>query len=359
MKNLILKHSNLNQTNDTVCVYTPYEQRLETYLIPILFFIIFIVGVIGNGVLVVIFIRHPTMRSIPNTYIFSLALADLLILITCVPFTSIVYTTETYPWGEAVCKISECVKDITVGVSVFTLTALSVERYCAIANPLRKLHTKSIAKFTVTLIWIVATAFALPNLVFSGIRTRPKYDSIGRDNDTLQICYPFPEIENYEQYSIVIKFFIYYVIPLFILGYFYILMAIHLHTSTKRMPGDVQHTQGISQVRSRKHLARMVLVFVFLFFICFLPQQIFLLWFFLNPKSEEEYNEWWHALKMIGFCLSFLNSCVNPVALYCISGVFRAYFNRYLFCKGPTWSPQENSFATISFSASSTMRKRI
>lgn len=32
---------------------------------------------------------------------------------------------------------------------------------------------------------------------------------------------------------------------------------------------------------------------------------------------------------------SFLNSCVNPVALYCVSGVFRQHFNRYLCCQDP------------------------
>lgn len=32
-------------------------------------------------------------------------------------------------------------------------------------------------------------------------------------------------------------------------------------------------------------------------------------------------------------CNSFLNSCVNPVALYCVSGVFRTHFHRYLCCK--------------------------
>uniref|UniRef100_A0A1A9WR03 G-protein coupled receptors family 1 profile domain-containing protein n=1 Tax=Glossina brevipalpis TaxID=37001 RepID=A0A1A9WR03_9MUSC len=30
---------------------------------------------------------------------------------------------------------------------------------------------------------------------------------------------------------------------------------------------------------------------------------------------------------------SFLNSCINPVTLYCISGTFRAHFNRYLCCR--------------------------
>lgn len=73
-------------------------------------------------------------------YILSLALADLLVIVMCVPFTSIYYTVEYWPWGAAVCKLSETSKDISIGVSVFTLTALSAERYCAIVNPLRRLQ---------------------------------------------------------------------------------------------------------------------------------------------------------------------------------------------------------------------------
>ncbi|KAL3272478.1 hypothetical protein HHI36_013958 [Cryptolaemus montrouzieri] len=120
--------------------YTPYFQRPETYIVPVLFFIIFVLGTLGNGTLVVIFMRHRAMRNVPNTYIFSLALADLLVILTCVPFTSTLYTVESWPWGVFLCKVSEISKNISIGVSVFTLTALSVERYCAIVNPLRRLQ---------------------------------------------------------------------------------------------------------------------------------------------------------------------------------------------------------------------------
>ena len=52
-----------NQTRD----YIPYYMRLETYIVPVLFFIIFVVGIVGNGIVCVIFIRHPSMRNVPNT----------------------------------------------------------------------------------------------------------------------------------------------------------------------------------------------------------------------------------------------------------------------------------------------------
>lgn len=53
--------------NSTEVPYTPYEYRPETYIIPIVFALIFIVGVLGNGTLVIVFLKHRTMRNVPNT----------------------------------------------------------------------------------------------------------------------------------------------------------------------------------------------------------------------------------------------------------------------------------------------------
>ncbi|KAL1489190.1 hypothetical protein ABEB36_014123 [Hypothenemus hampei] len=282
------------------------------------------------------------MRSIPNTYIFSLALADLLVIVTCVPFTSVLYTVEKYPWDEVVCKLSEFVMDVSIGVSVFTLTALSVERYTAIVNPLKKFQTRPVTVLCALIIWIIAVVFALPSAIFSRIVNSP----IEKENVTIPTCDPYPAYENYAKYAVVIRAVIYYILPLIIIAIFYILMAIHLHASTKEIPGESCRGQGIAQAKARKHVARMVLIFVLLFFICFLPNHVYRLWYHLNPNSGADYNAWWHYLKMIGFCLSFLNSCVNPIALYCVSSVFRAYFNHYLFCfKDPEWRRQNYSMS--------------
>ena len=90
--------------------YIEYKDRPETYIVPIVFAIIFLVGVIGNGSLIYVLCRHKSMRSVPNTFIFNLALGDLLILIFTVPFTSTVYTLDSWPFGEFVCKASEFAK---------------------------------------------------------------------------------------------------------------------------------------------------------------------------------------------------------------------------------------------------------
>ena len=92
----------------------------------------------GNVTLVLIFARNKQLRSVPNTYILSLALGDLLVLFLSVPFVSTIYTLPSWPYGQVVCKFSEFVKDVSIGVTVFTLTALSADRYMAIVSPLPK-----------------------------------------------------------------------------------------------------------------------------------------------------------------------------------------------------------------------------
>ena len=91
--------------------YVAYDQRPETYIVPLVFGIIFLAGLIGNGCLICIFCREPSVRSsVPNTFILNLALGDLLVLFCSVPFTSTIYTFESWPYGEFVCKASEYAK---------------------------------------------------------------------------------------------------------------------------------------------------------------------------------------------------------------------------------------------------------
>lgn len=91
-------------------------------------------------VLRIVFIvnRINSKSGVFCSYILSLALADLLLIVTSVPFVSLVYTLESWPWGSTICTMSEFVKDVSIGVSVFTLTALSSDRFFAIVDPLRK-----------------------------------------------------------------------------------------------------------------------------------------------------------------------------------------------------------------------------
>jgi len=82
-------------------------------------------------------------------------------------------------------------------------------------------------------------------------------------------------------------------------------------------------------VEARKKVARLVLSFVVVFVVCWLPRHVWYFWYNFDPA---EYNMFWHVFKIVAYCLSFVNSCVNPLALYFLSRQFRRYYDRYLFC---------------------------
>ncbi|CAL8116636.1 unnamed protein product [Orchesella dallaii] len=346
---------NEHDFNDTLD-YIPYSMRPETYIVPVLFAIIFIVGVIGNGTLIVIFIKHRSMRNVPNMFIVSLAIGDLLVILFCVPFTSTVYTVDSWPYGVVVCKFSEFIKDLSQCVSVFTLTALSADRYFAIVDPMRKLTGRRATKITIISIigiWTLSVLFALPSALYSYVRVFPEDDELeegsgsgngsvygeeeGEEEDldfgrTLQVCYPYPKEFGpvYAQAMVMFHFLVYYAVPLFFIATFYIIMARHLVLSTINMPGEATG-QG-KQIQARKKVAKMILSFVVIFAICFFPHHLFLLWFYFYPDAEDSFNDFWNFCRILGFCLSFANSCINPITLYCVSGTFRKQFNDHLFC---------------------------
>ncbi|KYN04928.1 Neuromedin-B receptor [Cyphomyrmex costatus] len=332
--------------------YVPVAQRVETYIIPIIFLLILVVGVIGNSILILILLRHTSMRNIPNTYVLSLALGDLLVIVTYVPFTLFVYVLDSWPWGLTICKLSEYAKDISIGVSVFTLAALSAEsfycfyhiiycrifsrchRYCAIVNPIRRhvagLSAKPLTILTASLIWVLAIVIAMPAALFSEVTSVPVLG-----NRSILICNPFPKEfgEAYRKGMVMFKFLAYYLIPLCVIAIFYLSMTWHLTLSTRNMPGELPGSDlHNEQIKARKRVGKMVVCFIIIFVICFLPYHIYVLWFHFNPTATDDFNSYWNAFRVFGFCLSFINSCVNPIALYLISRTFRQKFNKYLCC---------------------------
>lgn len=151
---------------------------------------------------------------------------------------------SSWPYGQTICKVSETTKDISIGVTVFTLTALSADRFFAIVDPMRKLHAsvggRRATKFTVTVaitIWCLAVACATPAAMFAYVRR------FQENNVTLfEACYPYPEElgPNYPRAAVLIRFLVYYAVPLTAIACFYVMMARHLINSTKNMPGEVQ-----------------------------------------------------------------------------------------------------------------------
>lgn len=329
------------EVNSTVedGAYIPYELRPETYIVPMVFVVVFIVGLIGNGTLVYIFLRNRSMRSIPNTYIMSLAIGDFLVIVGTVPFISTIYTFDSWPYGTFICKLSEFLKDVSSGVTVLTLTLLSIDRYIAIVKPLHKLtgHSgRSVTLMMACCVWVIAVTIAIPGAYFSFLWEVSLYP-----DRVIYVCYPFPESMTpwYPRTMVLVRFLFLYAVPLSLIGVFYALMARHLLSASKECIGS--NDSHIKKRKGRTKVAKIVLVFVIIFAVCFFPSHVFMMWFYFHPNALEHYSSFWHAWKILGYVLTFFNSCLNPIALYFISGVFRHQYQKYLCCCGKNNSERQ------------------
>lgn len=102
-----------NCTNDYCISDEEYAAIIEEYIFPqtlewiivCVYVLTFIVGILGNGLLLVSVGQNRVMHTVTNILITNLAVADLSILAACLPATLIVDVTETWFFGRAMCKL--------------------------------------------------------------------------------------------------------------------------------------------------------------------------------------------------------------------------------------------------------------
>lgn len=90
--------------------------------------LIIVVGLVGNLTLIRTFCAVKSMRNVPNFFLCSLAFGDVLLLVTCAPVDASRYLADEWLFGRTGCKLIPFIQLTSVGVSVFTLTALAADR---------------------------------------------------------------------------------------------------------------------------------------------------------------------------------------------------------------------------------------
>jgi len=90
-------------------------------VVPVVFCVIAVFGFVGNLAVVAAIVSDHRLRTTTNTIVLSLALADLLFIIVCVPFTALLYSATEWTLGVAWCKLYQYLINVTAYASVYTL----------------------------------------------------------------------------------------------------------------------------------------------------------------------------------------------------------------------------------------------
>ncbi|XP_029935193.1 C-C chemokine receptor type 9-like [Myripristis murdjan] len=140
---------------------------------PPLFWLIFILGAVGNLMVVWIYTTvRNRLKTMTDVYLLNLAVADLLFLCT-LPFWAF-DAIQGWQFGVSLCKIVSAVYKINFFSSMLLLTAISVDRYIAIVQVTKAHNLKNkrlfYSKLACLCIWVVSTLLALPEFIFSQVK---------------------------------------------------------------------------------------------------------------------------------------------------------------------------------------------
>uniref|UniRef100_A0A671NX76 Gastrin-releasing peptide receptor n=1 Tax=Sinocyclocheilus anshuiensis TaxID=1608454 RepID=A0A671NX76_9TELE len=320
-------------TRDNISAAPEHPHLHSGIIIATIYALLIAAGLIGNVTLIRTFCIVKSMRNVPNLFMSSLALGDVLLLVTCAPVDASKFLADEWLFGRIGCKLIPFIQLTSVGVSVFTLTALAADRYKAIVKPMDIQTSKASLKVCLRAasIWLLSMILAIPEVVFSDIHTF----HIPETNETFKACAPYPHAGDlHPKIHSMASFLILYIIPLFIIAVYYIFIARSLIQSAINMP--VEGNAHIRrQIESRMRLAKTVLVFVGLFAICWLPNHV--IYLYRSYHYTEVDTSMAHFISSVcARILAFTNSCVNPFALYLLSKSFRKQFNKQLCCCCPS-----------------------
>jgi hypothetical protein len=170
---------------------------------------------------------------------------------------------------------------------------------------------------TICGVWIVAALFALPS----------------RISGHLCVKRTFVRYMNYYRFVVLFELLVSCVLPLCVIAFSYIMTARHLVKSARPISEETQNPQ----LNKRKNTARIVLGVTAVFLFSSVPYHAY--WTYIISEKEgflstitryrDDRVSYTH---LVTRCLFLINTCFNPVALFCTGRAFRRQFKRYLTC---------------------------
>ncbi|XP_003729800.1 tachykinin-like peptides receptor 86C [Strongylocentrotus purpuratus] len=118
-----------------------WEENPAEFWVPVIIFgLIFAIGIPGNALVLYILLFSRNARTVTNMYLVNLSLVDLIFLSVEAPVKMKAYILvhdHVDPGGTSIilCKISVFLIYVNLSVSITTLAALAINRYCAVMHP--------------------------------------------------------------------------------------------------------------------------------------------------------------------------------------------------------------------------------
>ncbi|XP_023442892.2 neuromedin-U receptor 1 [Dasypus novemcinctus] len=326
----------LNLTDEALKLKYLGPQQTELFApICAMYLLIFLVGTVGNGLTCLVILRHKTMRTPTNCYLFSLATADLLVLLVGLPL-ELYEMWHNYPFllGAGGCWFRTLLFETVCLASVLNVTALSVERYVAVVHPLeaRAVVTHTHVRRVLGAIWGLAVLCSVPNTSLHGIQ-RLHVPCRGAVPGSAICMLVRPRA----LYRLVVQItaLLFFCLPMATISVLYLLIGLRLRRERLLLgPGargrDPAASMAQSQDRGRRQVTKMLFVLVLVFGICWAPFHIDRLMWSSVPRWTAGLHLAFQYVHVVSGAFFYFSSAINPVLYSLMSSRFQETFREAL-----------------------------
>uniref|UniRef100_W5K4G0 C-C motif chemokine receptor 8 n=1 Tax=Astyanax mexicanus TaxID=7994 RepID=W5K4G0_ASTMX len=295
--------------NEDYCIYEGYER----YFLPAIYYMFFVVGLIGNALVVWVITVGAQMKSITNVCLLNLALADLLLVLS-LPFRAY-QIKHGWIFGKVMCMLVYGIHYVGFYGGFFFIVLMSIDRYLAIVHAVLALRVRTRVCGIVSslVIWVLAIAASFPELLFIGVK---KIFPGGH-------CMAITNDWGLFNVSIFKMNIVGLLVPLIILGFFYSMILRKLHGS---------HS-------SKKHSICLIILVVVVFVCCWMPYNIVFLLVALIIMgvipAECEILKRILLTIITTEAVVFLHCCLNPFIYVFVGEKFRKHLIRLIRARLP------------------------
>ncbi|CAL1610393.1 unnamed protein product [Knipowitschia caucasica] len=282
------------------------RMRFKATFIPLLYSLVFVVGILGNGALLGVLFRSRRGWSVTDIFILHLCVADVLLLFTLPLWASEAVSGWTF--GTPLCKLTEAVFTINFYCGIFLLACISLDRYLSIvhATQMYSRRKPSVIQGSCLVVWAASLLLSTPDWMFS----KAQWD----DRRNITLC-----VHNYLMFGplasrvgpLVINL-IYHVVgfllPSAVLIFCYSCILHRLRCGSN----------GLQKQRA----SRVIVVVVAAFFLCWTPYNITLMVDTLTSDSNHtcDGRSRMERALIITSSLGYFHCSLNPI-LYAFVGV--------------------------------------
>ncbi|XP_023703732.1 carboxypeptidase N subunit 2-like [Cryptotermes secundus] len=291
-----------------------------SFVEPLVFAIILLSGATGTGALFLTFASYEKILETPSACIFSIAVADFLMIMVFLPMSFISAFTQMWKFGLPLCKIFMFTRDLIIGVTVFSVIVFGYHIYtwrthCFRAHNYGFGSTSKAAILHLVGIWFVSTTLAFPALL-----------SASNDYDKC-IYAPISYGFYYIPCVTLVQLFIYSILPLFFMVLVYTITQRRILVKSQKVAGKISEDKQIT----RKQLSKIVVSLTSVLIISYAPNMIMRILvslYLVNQNSD--------ITKIFVFltdCLFYSNTWLNPLVLYYTCNTYKRDFQRIIHCE--------------------------